>query len=89
MNYFGIANDLIMEQTLLKVIDQSGILALALVVLYFGGRKMDDLASEVKLLGKLMAIQLIKDGHDTEVKALLGQETYDSLNGNHPSPGNK
>lgn len=78
-----------MEETLLKVIDQSGILALSLVVLYFGGKKMDDLAAEVKLLGKLMSIQLIKDGHDSEVKAIIGEEAYATLNGSNPSARNK
>jgi hypothetical protein len=77
-----------MEQTLLKVIDQSGILALSLVVLYFGGKKIDDLSCEVKLLGKLMAIQLIKDGYDTEVKALIGDKDYATLNGDNTPPRN-
>lgn len=77
-----------MEETLLKVIDQSGILALSLVVLYFGGKKLDDLTAQVALLGKMMSLQLIKDGHDTEVRALIGEKEYAALNGNNPSSRN-
>ena len=74
-----------MEETLLKVVDQSGILALALVVFWFGGQKLDALTKKVDCLCQLIGISLTESGHGAEVAKILGGGASASLNGDKPS----
>jgi len=72
-----------MEDTILKIADQSGILALSCFILYFGGKKLDNLTSKIDNLCQLVGVQLIRDGFGKEVKSILGKDLNATLNGDN------